>query len=130
MRRSIGWLSTFASVAMVVLGCSHENDEAGPAYPRTSLRDVQVNGTFRTAGGPAPGADLPLTGTVRFEGPVTREVDSGADGTFMIDLPPGTYSVVGMPSPDDRSAPSECPSVGVIVEASSTANVEVLCFYA
>jgi hypothetical protein len=129
MRRSVGWLSTFASVVML-LGCSHENDHAGPRHPGESSRDVDLSGTFRTAGGPAPGVDLLLTGTVRFEGPVTREVTSGADGNFTIELPPGTYSVVGTPSPEDRSAPSNCPSLGVVVKASSKATVEVLCFYA
>lgn len=76
--------------------CSEaDGKEAKPSAPNTVA--VDVTGTFRVTGGPAPGIDKPLGGTVTFDGPVSEQV-SAQDGTFTVGLPPGQYAVTGQPN--------------------------------
>lgn len=67
-----------------VPGCAIGGADESPSPRSTSPTTVvSVEGTFRVVGGPYPGIDEPLSGTIKFKGPVTEEV-SAADGTFTL----------------------------------------------
>lgn len=74
-----------------------------------------MDGTFRVNGGPYPGIDEALSGTITFEGPITEEV-SAADGMFTVGLPPGEYKVTGQPEGHFAAVQTERVEVACIVE--------------
>jgi hypothetical protein len=117
-----------ALLSVAVSGCSHEEGDDLPSPDATAeVAAGSVTGTFRASGGPYPGVDRPLHGTVTFDGPVHRDVTPDADGTFTLDLPPGTYQVVGHPS--GRSNPTTCPSDTTTVATERVSTVQVGCYY-
>lgn len=107
--------------------CSDSDSGPNPGPTRQAESAVEVNGTFRVSGGPAPdGIDEPLSGTVIFEGPVAESVSVGAAGTFTgVDLPPGEYTVTGQP--EGFFADARCPSATATIVPGQAAKVEVGC---
>lgn len=97
---------------------------ATPLPPSKPSTVVSVDGTFRVSGGPHPGIDAPLSGTVTFEGPVTEKV-SAADGLFTAGLPPGEYKATGQP--EGHFATATCLSTTVTVAARHTERIKVVC---
>ena len=117
-----------AAVLLAVLtGCSVEGADLTPSPQPTPAATGSVAGTFRVNGGPYPGVDKPLSGTVTFDGRGTEEVTT-PDGTFNLELPPGTYTVTGQPQ-EGRFAPTTCPSETVTVVAEQVTTVEVSCVF-
>ena len=106
-----------ALLSVAVSGCS----------PGEEVAAGSVAGTFRAGGGPYPGVNRPLHGTITFDGPVRRDVTPDPDGTFTLDLPPGTYRVVGRPV--GRRDPTTCPSTTATVMTEQVSTVEVGCYY-
>ena len=78
-------------------------------------------------GGPAPGIDKPLAGRIEAhretkDGEIVATTQSAEDGTFRIELPPGTYAFVGSTprvvgpvcAAEARVNPGENPPVKVV----------------
>lgn len=110
----------------------------GHHYMEDELRDLpeadtsltstfgSVAGTFRVVGGPAPGIDKPVVGTITFDGPIERSIRTDSEGTFFAVLPPGNYSVTGV----DRTGfypTSACPAVQASIGKGNKARVDVAC---
>jgi hypothetical protein len=113
------------SALAVLTGCSDSGSSPNPGPTGQAESAVEVTGTFRVGGGPAPdGIDEPLSGTVIFEGPVTERVDVGA-GTFTVELLPGEYTVTGQP--EGFFADVRCPSATATIVPGQAANVDVGC---
>ena len=73
------------------------------------------------AGSPCP--DRPWTGAIRVTtttGSTVTETRSGADGTFSVDVPPGTYDVAAVP---ENMGPPTAESQRISVVAGATAKV-------
>lgn len=124
--KRFGMASTLAVSVLLaaVPGCSIGEADDTPSPQPTSATVGSVDGTFRVNGGPSPGLDEPLSGTITFEGPVMEEV-SAAHGTFTVALPPGEYKVTGLP--EGHFAAATCSSTTVTVTALRTERVEVAC---
>lgn len=87
MRR--GWVVPLAGLALTI-GCSSGG---------TAEKDAMVTGDFVRVGGPAPGAAVPLTGTLRFVSDSRNVVvNVPKDGRFVVHLPAGKYAVKGTSS--------------------------------
>lgn len=114
-----------AVVLAAMTGCSIGESEDPPLPEATPAGAGSVAGTFRVSGGPSPGVDEPVSGTVTSKGRGTEEV-AQSDGTFAIELPPGTYTVTGHPQ-KGRLAPTTCTSEAVTVVAEQVTTVEVSC---
>lgn len=110
-----------------VPGCSNEQADDTPSPRPSSAVTGRVDGTFRANGGPYPGVDEQLSGTITFDGPVTEKV-AAPGGTFTLELPPGTYTVTGQPR-EGRFTPTTCPSATVTVMAEQSSAVEVSCVF-
>jgi hypothetical protein len=56
-----------------------------------------VHGRFVRVGGPAPGAPVPLPGTItaRTRSGQTYTASAGKNGRFQLSVPPGSYRVTG-----------------------------------
>ena len=123
--RRLDMAAALSLVALFALtGCSDDGSSPDPAPTGQADAGFSVTGTFRVSGGPAPGIDKPLGGTVTFGGPVSEEVSAG-NGTFAVTLPPGKYIVTG--HPDGHFAAATCPSFAAIVVGEQTSPVEVTC---
>ena len=109
---------------LVLAGCSDDVGNPNPTPTDAPDQGVSVTGTFRVQGGPTPGIDEPLGGTVTFDGPASEEVDA-PNGTFTVALPPGTYTVTGHPA--GNFAAADCPSATVVVADEQASPVEVTC---
>lgn len=101
--------------------------EGTPLPQATPAVAGSVAGAFGVSGGPYPGVDGPLSGTITFDGRVAEEV-TASDGTFALELPPGIYTVTGQPL-EGRFAPTTCPSQTVTVVAEQVTTVEVSCVF-
>lgn len=115
------------SEPLLVSGCSQ--------HPATGT----IVGQYRLTGGPAPGLNQPVTGTiwvypgvVELSGlpqakPITQ-AQAGADGDFSVSLKPGTFSLIGSGQSTSLTATSGCGGpVLVDVKASSRTNINVVC---
>lgn len=80
------------AIAVLAVGIAGLSGCGGnPGYHQT------LRGTFARVGGPAPGAPVPLPGTItaRTATGKTFTATAGRDGRFELPLPPGTYRVTG-----------------------------------
>lgn len=116
-----------AVLLATMTSCSFEGADDTPSPRPAPAATGSVAGTLRVHGGPYPGVDKPLSGTVTFDGRGTQEVTT-PDGTFALELPPGTYIVTGQPQ-EGRFAPTNCPSETVTVVAERVTTVEVSCVF-
>jgi hypothetical protein len=120
----VGLAVAALSLAGFTTACS------GPAGP--SPADGTLTGHLYGVGGPAaisvPPSPRPWPGTVTLVGPgVHRDVTVGADGTFSMVVPAGTYTVTGH-SPNYGSGAYLCQTVGeVTVTSGHTTKADVLC---
>lgn len=99
--------------------------------------DGTVTGMLRLVGGPAPGIDEPASGVVyaftssSLSGTQIAKAKTGSDGSFHLNLPPGTYYLAGTsPSFSIDSPPSTppCRADGpVVVSEGSISQVDVAC---
>lgn len=123
-----------AGLLVVLPGCASQPDRmhATHVHPHADINLVAllastrepVHGHFYQVGGP-PGPPRPLSGTVTFTGPVTREVSVGDDGRIATRLPPGDYQAEGV-SPLMGNTPCR-PDSQVTVEPDQRARVNVYC---
>jgi hypothetical protein len=129
-----------ACLAVTVLlascvGCSSSEPRTGPS---TAPADQgTVTGTLRLSGGPNPGTDSAAPGEVyvfasagRTGQPQVR-AKTGADGSFSLNLPPGTYYLAATspgfsidPPPPTPPCRGDKPAV---VSRGSTSRVDVVC---
>ena len=89
-------------------------------------KTVEVSGDFRMSGGPSPGIDVPLSGTVVFESSdTTLRVTVGSSGHFQVRVPPGRYQVTGEST---HIAGTPCPQdVPFEARLGGANNVHVIC---
>ena len=93
-----------AAVVLSLAGCtsgSSSDAQSRAADPATGndAKTVEVSGDFLMSGGPRPGRDVPLSGTVVFESSdTTLRVTVGSSGHFKVRVPPGRYQVTGTSS--------------------------------
>jgi hypothetical protein len=80
-----------------------------------------ITGHLYRVGGPAPGLPSPMPGTIYISG--QGSVHTGADGSFSMAVPAGTYTLSG------RSGPiTSCHGLHkVIVQAKATVKMDVIC---
>lgn len=90
--------------------------------------DGTVAGDFVRVGGPAPGAAVPLRGSLRFTSAShTVTVDVGSDGAYVVQLPAGSYTVEGT-SPQIQGGAQPCSApVVVTVAPGQTLRQQVVC---
>jgi hypothetical protein len=124
MQRSDAAALVAAAAVVALAGCSGLGGSESQGSTRQPDPDVSLTGTFRVVGGPTPGIDKPLVGTLTFEGPVTEET-TATHGTFTVDLPPGDYVVTAQPH--GHFAAAACLPTKVTVLAAQTPGVEVAC---
>jgi hypothetical protein len=103
------------AVAVTAVGCAHATSAVGPGssahessattsgsaqtVATPSHAKAAVAGRFRIVGGPYPGINHPLSGTIEvhvrsLRGPVAARVKA-VDGTFAVRLAPGAYVFAG-----------------------------------
>ena len=94
-------------------------------------KTVEVSGDFLMSGGPYPGRDVPLSGTVVFESSdTTLRVTVGRSGHFQVKVPPGRYQVTGT-SPHINGGQTQCRQVAPLdAQLGGVNNVHVICFVA
>lgn len=115
----------FALLALgLVAGCSSHS--TGPLEP-----PVEVHGVLRMTGGPAGATEPSVPGRVRFVGPRkggdTLEVPTAANGTFSLELNPGSYTVTGR-SPQYDDGNGICRTNGdVVIKARRNSPITVAC---
>ena len=63
--------------------------------PPRPLAIGTIAGTLREVGGPAPGLDRAIPGTITAEGDTTAVATTTNTGDFSVDVPVGTYAVTG-----------------------------------
>ena len=121
----MGALRQFSAAACVVastlslVACSTAHQNVGT-----------LTGHLRQAGGPAPGVNRPVEGTVSISGPdnsVTLNV--GRDGLITADLPAGTYTDEGhSPTTLSGNEQADCPAVApAVVTAGQTSTSDAIC---
>ncbi|MCR6492567.1 hypothetical protein [Cellulomonas sp. P24] len=78
-----------------------------------------LSGHLYVVGGPAPGTPRAVDGTVVATGPDGRHTATvGADGSYTMELAPGTYTVTGT-SPQYGDGKSPCPANGTVAVVQS-----------
>lgn len=78
-----------------------------------------LSGHLYMVGGPAPGTPRAVEGTVVATGPDGRHTATvGADGSYTMQLAPGTYTVTGT-SPQYGEGKSPCPANGTVAVVQS-----------
>jgi hypothetical protein len=96
--------------------------------PPRPLAIGTITGTLREVGGPAPGLDRSIGGSIRITGSSANwEGTTTGSGGFSVDLPVGRYSVTGGSSfiNDGRS---QCFAAGpVVVARGRTTTADVIC---
>lgn len=122
LRRRI--LFPIAVTALLLAGCGSSSPSAPPA---TGIRGIVTLGpTCPVEQVGQPPCVEPLAATLAVtsaeDGSVVARVDSGADGTFTVDVPPGDYVVV--PEPGADAFPFGQP-VEVTVVAGTYTEIEV-----
>ena len=105
-------------------GCG--SDDRSPLEP-----PIPVHGVLLMTGGPSGAPQEGVKGRVAFFGPgdrgATLEVPTNADGTFTLELNPGTYTVTGH-SPLYGGNTGVCRTQGeLVVKAGSDPLVTVAC---
>jgi hypothetical protein len=89
-----------------------------------------VSGTFMRVGGPAPGSQVPLPGTITARAVTgqTFTASAGQSGRFTLSLPPGLYHVTGR-SPLMQYGQAACPATAElrVPRANSAGPVTVVC---
>lgn len=108
-------------VVLATTACTSEDSSAAEPDPG------RLEGTFRLSGGPTPGVDEPLQGSVRVAGVAEREISVGPDGTFADELTPGSYDFFGQPS-EISLGPEQCPVTTLVVVVGTATRVDVGCF--
>ena len=95
-----------------------------------------VSGVIRLVGGPAPGSDHAVAGTVSvYRGDVSgrpmASVHSDAHGSFVISLPPGTYALAATSPRYAVNQPSDLPPCRarepIVVTRNAATTADVLC---
>jgi len=121
MRRS-GHSAAAICVAVALLSliaCSSSQQDVGT-----------LTGHLRQVGGPPPGVDRPVGGTVTITSPdKAMTISVGSDGVFRVDLPAGTYTVVGhSPSTLSGDKEADCPATSpAVVAAGRTNSSDAIC---
>jgi len=113
-----GFVSFLLPVALLV-GCSASTAATGT-----------ITGHLRQVGGAPPGVDLPVPGTITITGgPLTKDLQVGQDGSYVVDVPPGTYTVVGhSPTALSGNAQMDCPAkVAAAVTSGATTTADAIC---
>jgi hypothetical protein len=96
--------------------------------PPQPLTIGTIKGTLREEGGPTPPLNRSVGGSVHVVGAGTSTEVITADGSFSIDLPPGTYTVTGSSPTYQFGEPDACHTNGpVVVTPRQTVNVVVIC---
>lgn len=125
-----------ALAVLSLAGCTSDATSAarsGATHPATGndAKTVGVSGDFLMSGGPYPGRDVPLSGTVVFESSdtdTTLRVTVGRSGRFQVKVLPGRYQVTGT-SPHINGGRSQCRQVAPLdARLGGVNNVRVLCF--
>ena len=112
-----GFLVGLALAVVLLAGCSGRSGAEGT-----------LAGHLYGVGGPAPGLPRPWPGTVTLTGPgVHQDVSVGADGSYSVTVPAGTYTVAGR-SPLYESGATLCRATGAVtVTRGHTTTADVLC---
>lgn len=132
---SVKALIVSAVVVLSLAGCTSvaSGDAQSPVtHPATgNARTVEVSGDFLRSGGPAPGKDVPLSGTVVFESSdATLRVTVGSSGHFQVKVPPGRYQVTGT-SPHMNGGQAQCRQDAPLdARLGGVNNVRVICIVA
>ncbi len=93
----------------------------------SAARTPGISGTLRMVGGPPPGMDRPVAGAVTVTSATTEcGLDVGADGSFELTVPVGTYTVTGR-SPSFGGSRYECSGGTVKVTSAGETPVTVVC---
>jgi hypothetical protein len=123
-------------VVLSLAGCTSggsSDARSGATHPATGddAKTVEVSGDFLMSGGPYPGRDVPLSGTVVFESPdATLRVTVDSSGHFQLRVPPGRYQVTGT-SPHINGGQSPCRQVAPLdARLGGVNNVHVTCVVA
>ncbi|HEY5013132.1 MAG TPA: hypothetical protein VIK61_10565 [Acidimicrobiia bacterium] len=96
--------------------------------PPLPLAIGTISGTLREVGGPAPGRDLTVAGTVRGEGTQgSWEARTTPGGDFSIDVPVGTYRVTGSSPVFLNDLRDACGGGTAVVTRGHTTSVQVIC---
>ena len=138
--RSTSTRVTTASLAVAAVltwcvGCSSSEPRTDPS---TAPADQgTVTGRLRLSGGPNPGTDSAAPGEVYvfasagLTGQPQVKAKTGADGSFSLNLPPGTYYLAATsPSFSIDPPPPTPPCRGdkpAVVSRGSTSRVDVVC---
>lgn len=122
-----------AVVVLSLAGCtsgasSDARSGATDSATGSDAKSVEVSGDFLMSGGPYPGRDVPLSGTVLFESSdTTLCVTVDSSGHFTLGVPPGRYQVTGT-SPHINGGRSPCRQVAPIEARPGGVNhVQVSC---
>jgi hypothetical protein len=111
-------------------GCHHDGATSGDPSNNERLPHGSVVGTFDMVGGPYPGIDRPLGGSIDIHrtsrsGAVVKTIHTSRRGHFDTLLAPGRYWLIGR-SPHVTGM--GCPNVhAVTVTDHGTAHVQVVC---
>jgi hypothetical protein len=100
----------------------------GPNAPSNTPLGI-IEGTMREVGGPPPGIDTRVAGSLTATAPDGNHVTASVDaaGRFSLQLPPGKYHVVGH-SPQYGDGTYDCESGGPItVTAHTVTHIELVC---
>ena len=103
----------------ILVGCSASTPTTGT-----------LTGHLRQVGGPAPGVNRPVPGTVTISGgSATKALPVGDDGSYTVDVPPGTYTVVGhSPTTLTGDQQQDCPAPSAAtVTAGTTTTADAIC---
>ena len=113
-----GVVVIFLPVSLLV-GCSSQTPANGT-----------ITGHLRQVGGAPPGVNRPVPGTVTITGgTVTKDLQVGQDGSYTVEVPPGTYSVVGhSPTAMSGNEQIDCHAVGgTEVKSGATTIADAIC---
>ena len=105
--------------AALLVGCSASTPATGT-----------ISGHLRQVGGIPPGDDRPVPGTVTITGgAVSKELAVGNDGSYTVDVPPGTYTVVGhSPTSLSGNKQGDCAASGpAVVTSGMSTTADVIC---
>lgn len=128
VRRCTGVAAIVLAATMSVSGCSAPNGRCG-GTEKCLGQFGTINGSFREAGGPAPGFNRPLSGTITVRrgglaGPVAAMVFAH-DGRFRVSVGIGVYGLVGT-SPSVVGV--RCANTSLVdVRAFATTDAAVVC---
>jgi hypothetical protein len=135
-RKGVVWVSLGLGLLVICCsGCSSSKPRGDSSS--TSAGQGSVTGTLRLVGGPAPGADNPAAGEVyaftsaSLTGTPTAKVKTGSNGSFSLNLSPGTYYLAATsPSFSIDPPPATPPCRGdkpAVVSRGTASRIDVLC---